>query len=48
MATPASIAESERLVSIAGVGVNEDRPMTKQELVEAVQCLRSFFTQEIV
>jgi hypothetical protein len=41
LAAPASSAAVERLFSIAGNVVNEERPHTQARLAEAVQCLRS-------
>jgi hypothetical protein len=41
LAAPASSAANERLFSIAGNVVNEERPHTQASLAEAVQCLRS-------
>jgi hypothetical protein len=41
LTAPASSAAVERLFSIAGNVVNEERPHTQARLAEAVQCLRS-------
>jgi hypothetical protein len=41
LAAPASTAADERLFSMAGNVVNEQRPRTSAELARAVQCLRS-------
>jgi len=41
LAAPASTAADERLFSMAGNVVNEERPLTQQELAEATQVLRS-------
>lgn len=43
LAAPASTAADERLFSMAGNVVNEQRPHTQEELAQAVQCLRSWY-----
>lgn len=45
LAAPASTATNERLFSIAGNVVNEERPRTQAQLAQAVQCLRSWHDQ---
>jgi hypothetical protein len=42
LAAPSSTATNERLFSIAGNVVNEERPRTEARLAQAVQCLRSW------
>jgi hypothetical protein len=42
LATPSSTATNERLFSMAGNVVNEERPRTQAQLAQAVQCLRSW------
>ena len=42
LAALASTSADERLFSITGNVVNEERPHTQQELAERVQCLRSW------
>lgn len=41
LAAPASTASVVRLFSMAGNVINQQRPHTKEDLAEAVQCLRS-------
>lgn len=48
LAAPASTAADERLFSTAGNVVNEQRPHTKADLAEAVQCLRSWYQEGII
>jgi hypothetical protein len=48
LAAPASTAADERIFSIAGNVVNEQRPHTKADLAEAVQCLRSWYQEGII
>lgn len=48
LAAPASTAAVERLFSIAGNLINEQRPHTQQQLAEAVQCLRSWHAEGII
>jgi hypothetical protein len=48
LAAPASSAADERLFSIAGNVVNEERPHTQARLAEAVQCLRSWYENELI
>jgi hypothetical protein len=48
LAAPASTATDERLFSIAGNFVNEERPLTKQDLAEAEQCLRSWYAEGLI
>jgi hypothetical protein len=48
LAAPASSASDERLFSIAGNFVNEQRPLTQQELAQAEQCLRSWYTEGLI
>jgi hypothetical protein len=48
LAAPASTAADERLFSIAGNVVNEERPHTKQQLAESVQCLRSWHAEALI
>jgi hypothetical protein len=42
LAAPSSTATNERLFSMAGNVVNEERPRTQAQLAQAVQCLRSW------
>ena len=48
LAAPASTAADERLFSMAGNVVNENRPHTCAELAEATQCLRSWTSEGII
>lgn len=48
LAAPASTAADERLFSIAGNVVNEQRPHTQQPLAQAVQCLRSWHAEGLI
>ena len=48
LAAPPSSADNERLFSKAGNVVNEERPHTQAELVQAVQCLRSWHENNIL
>ncbi|KAF2716904.1 hypothetical protein K431DRAFT_234334, partial [Polychaeton citri CBS 116435] len=48
LAAPASTAADKRLFSTAGNVVNEQRPHTKADLAEAVQCLRSWYQEGII
>ncbi|KAM0707268.1 hypothetical protein Q7P35_006600 [Cladosporium inversicolor] len=48
LAAPASTAADERLFSIAGNVVNEQRPHTQQELAECSQCLRSWYHEGLI
>lgn len=48
LAAPASTAADERLFSIAGNVVDEQRPHTKQQLAESVQCLRSWHHEGLI
>ena len=48
LAAPASTAADERLFSIAGNVVNEQRPHTQQQLAQAVQCLRSWHSEGLI
>jgi hypothetical protein len=48
LAAPASSAAVERLFSIAGNVVNEERPHTQARLAEAVQCLRLWHEQGLI
>jgi hypothetical protein len=48
LAAPASTAADERLFSIIGNVVNEERPHTKQDLAEAEQCLRSWYAEGLI
>ena len=48
LAAPASTAADERLFSIAGNVVNEQRPHTQQQLAESVQCLRSWHHEGLI
>jgi hypothetical protein len=45
LSAPASTAADERLFSMAGNVVNEQRPHTQQPLAQAVQCLRSWHAE---
>ena len=47
LAALASTAADERLFSMAGNVVNEERPHTTQELAEAAQCLRSWHHEQL-
>jgi hypothetical protein len=44
----ASTAADERLFSIAGNVVNQERPHTQQPLAQAVQCLRSWHSEGLI
>jgi hypothetical protein len=48
LAAPASTAADERLFSMAGNVVNEQRPHTQQPLAQAVQCLRSWHSESLI
>jgi hypothetical protein len=48
LAAPTSSASDERLFSIASNFVNEQRPLTQQELAQAEQCLRSWYTEGLI
>ena len=48
LAAPASTAADERLFSIAGNVVDEERPHTKQPLAESTQCLRSWHHEGLI
>ena len=48
LAAPAATAAVERLFSIAGNLVNEERPLTKQDLAESRQCLRSWHAEGLI
>lgn len=48
LAAPASTAADERLFSIAGNAVNEERPHTQAELAQAAQCVRSWHAEGII
>lgn len=48
LAAPASTAADERLFSIAGNVVNQERPHTQQPLAQAVQCLRSWHSEGLI
>lgn len=48
LAAPASTTTDERLFSITGNVVNEERPHTKQDLVEKSQCLRSWHHKGLI
>lgn len=48
LAAPASTAADERVFSTAGNEVNEQRPHTQQELAETRQCLRSWYTEQLI
>jgi hypothetical protein len=48
LAAPPSSAACERLFSIAGNVVNQERPHTQAQLAEAVQCLRSWHEQGLI
>lgn len=48
LSAPASTAADERLFSMAGNVVNEQRPHTKQALAQAVQCLRSWHAEGLI
>jgi len=48
LAAPASTSADERLFSITGNVVNEERPHTKQELAEGAQCLRSWHSEGLI
>jgi hypothetical protein len=48
LAAPASSAANERLFSIAGNVINEERPHTQADLSEAVQCLRSWHENKLI
>ncbi|KAI6788857.1 hypothetical protein KC343_g6741 [Hortaea werneckii] len=48
LAAPASTAADERLFSMAGNVVNEQRPHTQQQLAESVQCLRSWHHEDLI
>jgi hypothetical protein len=48
LAAPPSSAACERLFSIAGNVVNEERPHTQARLAQAVQCLRSWHEQALI
>ena len=48
LAAPASTAADERLFSITGNVVNEERPHIKQDLAEGQQCLRSWYVEGLI
>jgi hypothetical protein len=48
LAAPASTSADERLFSIAGKVVNEQRSYNKQDLAENVQCFRSWYTGGLI
>jgi hypothetical protein len=48
LAAPASTAATERLFSMAGNVVNEERPHMQQELAQSMQCLRSWQQQGLI
>jgi hypothetical protein len=48
LAAPASTVANERLFSIAGNVVNEERPHTQAKLAEAVRCLRSWHHEQLI
>jgi hypothetical protein len=48
LATPASTSAIERIFSIAGNVVNQERPHTKQPTAQAVQCLRSWHSEGLI
>lgn len=48
LAALASTAATERLFSIAGNVVNEERPHMQQELAQSMQCLRSWHTEGLI
>ncbi|KAM0703025.1 hypothetical protein Q7P35_010457 [Cladosporium inversicolor] len=48
LAAPASTAATERLFSMAGNVVNEERPHMQQELAQSMQCLRSWHTEGLI
>jgi hypothetical protein len=48
LAAPASTAADERLFSITGNVVNEERPHTQQPIAQGVQCLRSWYAEGLI
>ena len=48
LAAPASTAADERLFSITGNVVDEERPHIKQDLAEGQQCLRSWYVEGLI
>jgi hypothetical protein len=48
LATPASTSVIERIFSMAGNVVNQERPHTKQPTAQAVQCLRSWHSEGLI
>jgi hypothetical protein len=48
LAAPASTAADERLFSITGNVVNEERPHTQQPIAQSVQCLRSWHAEGLI
>lgn len=48
LAAPASTAATERLFSMAGNVVTEERPHMQQELAQSMQCLRSWHTEGLI
>jgi hypothetical protein len=48
LAAPVSTAADERLFSMAGNVVNDQRPHTQQPLAQAVQCPRSWHSESLI
>lgn len=48
LAAPASSAADERIFSMAGDVVNDERPNTMEELAEAYQGLRSWYSERLL
>ena len=48
LAAPASSAADERIYSMAGDVVNDERPNTMEELAEAYQGLRSWYSERLL
>ncbi|KAM0698007.1 hypothetical protein Q7P36_002861 [Cladosporium allicinum] len=48
LAAPASTVADERLFSMTGNVVNEQRPHTQQQIAESVQCLRSWHAEALL